>query len=63
MLPTGGTARFSSGLSVHNFIRSHSIIRYTKDALNKNHEAIIKLANTEGMKAHALSVKVRMKTE
>ncbi len=63
VLPTGGTARFSSGLSVHNFIRSHSIIRYTKDALNKNHEAIIKLANTEGMKAHALSVEVRMKTE
>lgn len=61
VLPTGGTARFSSGLSVHDFIRSHSIIRYTKDALIKNKDSIIKLADTESMKAHALSIKLRSK--
>ncbi len=59
VLPTGGTARFSSGLSVHDFIRSYSVIRYTKEAVNKNKNKIIKLADTEGMAAHSLSVKVR----
>jgi histidinol dehydrogenase len=61
VLPTGGTARFSSGLSVKDFIRSYSVIRYTEEALKKNKNAIIKLADTEGMKAHALSVRVRSK--
>jgi histidinol dehydrogenase len=61
ILPTGGTARFSSGLSVHDFIRSHSVIRYTKNALSKHKKSIIKLAETEGMNAHALSIKVRSK--
>lgn len=59
VLPTCGTARFSSGLSVLDFMRGYSIIKYTEDALMSNHSFIEKLALTEGMKAHALAVKVR----
>ncbi len=61
VLPTCGTARFSSGLSVNDFIRGYSVINYTRDALKKNGEYIKLLAETEGLKAHSLSVDVRLK--
>jgi histidinol dehydrogenase len=59
VLPTCGTARFSSGLSVQDFVRGYSVIRYTKEALSKNAVHIKQLAGPEGMKAHSLSVEVR----
>ncbi len=59
VLPTCGTARFSSGLSVLDFVRGYSVIRYTKEALAKNAKHIKELAGPEGMKAHGLSIEVR----
>ncbi|MDR0963812.1 MAG: histidinol dehydrogenase [Clostridium sp.] len=59
VLPTCGTARFSSGLSVLDFMRGYSVIEYTREALAKNSEHIQVLAQTEGLAAHALSVAVR----
>lgn len=59
ILPTCGTARFSSGMSVQEFLRGYSIIRYPENALKENADSIIELAEAEGMRAHALAVKVR----
>ncbi len=59
ILPTCGTARFSSGMSVQEFMRGYSVIRYPEKALKYNADYIIELAEAEGMKAHALAVKVR----
>lgn len=59
ILPTCGTAKFSSGLSVMDFMRGYNVIRYTEQALKNNADHIIKLAETEKMFAHALAVKVR----
>lgn len=59
ILPTCGTARFSSGMSVQEFMRGYSVIKYPEKALKDNADYIIKLAESEGMKAHALAVKVR----
>ena len=59
VLPTCGTARFSSGLSVQEFVRGYSVIKYTKEALQKNGNYVVELAKTEGLRAHALAVEVR----
>ncbi|MBD5522851.1 MAG: histidinol dehydrogenase [Lachnospiraceae bacterium] len=59
ILPTCGTAKFSSGMSVQEFMRGYSVIKYPESALKSNAEYIIQLAESEGMKAHALAVKVR----
>ena len=59
ILPTCGTARFSSGMSVQEFMRGYSVIRYTEAALKKNAGHITALAEAEGMRAHALAVQVR----
>lgn len=59
ILPTCGTARFSSGMSVQEFMRGYSVIKYPENALKSNAEHIIQLAEAEGMMAHALAVKVR----
>lgn len=59
ILPTCGTAKFSSGMSVGEFMRGYSVIKYTETALKKNADYIIQLAESEGMNAHALAVKVR----
>lgn len=59
ILPTCGTAKFSSGMSVQEFMRGYSVIRYPEDALKQNADYIIELAESENMKAHALAVKVR----
>ena len=58
-LPTGGTARFFSALSANDFIKSTSIIEYSKEQLSKSAEDIIRLAEAEGLDAHAKSVKIR----
>jgi histidinol dehydrogenase len=59
VLPTAGAARFASALSVDNFIKKSSIISYSKEALNRDARAIVKLAELEGLEAHAQSVRVR----
>lgn len=59
ILPTSGTAKFSSGMSVSEFMRGYSVIRYPEDALKENADYIVELAEAEGMRAHALAVKVR----
>ncbi len=59
VLPTSGTARFFSPLSVDSFIKKSSFIYYTKDALAPVCNDIMKLAETEGLTAHANSIKVR----
>lgn len=60
VLPTSGTARFFSPLSVDSFIKKSSFIYYSKEAINANGNKIITLADKEGLTAHANSVKVRM---
>ncbi|MBS7176350.1 histidinol dehydrogenase [Massiliimalia timonensis] len=59
VLPTSGTARFFSPLSVDAFIKKSSYIYYTEDALREAHDDIVLLANKEGLTAHANSIIVR----
>lgn len=59
VLPTSGTARFFSPLSVDDFIKKSSYLYYTNSALEELKTDIIKLAETEGLTAHANSIKVR----
>ncbi|WP_186430101.1 histidinol dehydrogenase [Clostridium sp. BSD9I1] len=59
VLPTSGTARFFSPLSVDDFIKKSSYIYYTSPALEDLKTDIIKIAETEGLTAHANSIKVR----
>jgi len=59
VLPTSGTARFFSPLSVDSFIKKSSFIYYTEDALKSAQKDIIQLAEAEGLTAHANSIKVR----
>ncbi len=59
-LPTGGTARFSSPLSVDDFVKKSSVISYTYDALEADADAIMTLAAREGLWAHGRAVDVRM---
>lgn len=60
VLPTSGTARFFSPLSVDSFIKKSSFLCYSKEAIIKNGEKIITLADKEGLTAHANSIKVRL---
>ncbi len=59
VLPTNGTARFFSALSVDDFIKKSSIISYTREALEEIHETIETFAKCEGLTAHANSIAVR----
>ncbi|MBM3250270.1 MAG: histidinol dehydrogenase [Candidatus Omnitrophica bacterium] len=59
VLPTGGTARFSSGLSVFDFVKSNHIISYSRKALEKIREPLEKIATIEGLSKHLDSVKAR----
>ena len=59
ILPTNGTARFFSPLGVDQFIKRTSIISYSKEALEKVHEDIELFAESEGLTAHANSIRVR----
>lgn len=60
VLPTSGTARFFSALSVDNFIKKSSFLYYSEEAIKEDGEKIINIANNEGLTAHANSVKVRL---
>lgn len=59
VLPTSGTARFSSPLGVDSFIKKMSYTFYTREALAADREDIITIAEKEGLDAHANSIKVR----
>lgn len=59
VLPTGGTARFSSPLGVYDFVKHQSIIGYTKPALKNVWKDVKLLAEIEGLDAHARSIDVR----
>ena len=59
ILPTNGTARFFSPLSVDDFIKKTSLISFSRDALEKVHTEIEAFAKSEGLTAHANSIKVR----
>lgn len=59
VLPTNGTAKFFSPLSVDDFIKKSSIIAYSREALEPIHRDIIEFANAEGLSAHANSIAVR----
>lgn len=59
VLPTSGTARFFSPLSVDSFVKKSSFIYYTQEELEAAKDDIVKLADTEGLTAHANSIKVR----
>lgn len=59
ILPTNGTAKFFSPLGVDDFIKRTSIISYSREALERDHEDIERFAKSEGLTAHANSVAVR----
>ncbi|WP_195283644.1 histidinol dehydrogenase [Harryflintia acetispora] len=59
VLPTSGTARFFSPLSVDSFVKRSSFIYYTREALEEAREDIVRIANSEGLSAHANSITVR----
>ncbi len=61
VLPTAGTAKFSSALSVENFTKKTSIINYSEKAFKEEADDIITMAETEGLDAHANSIKIRKK--
>jgi histidinol dehydrogenase len=63
VLPTSGTARFFSPLSVDDFVKKSSYMYYTKSALGDLKKHIVKLAETEGLTAHANSIKVRFEND
>jgi histidinol dehydrogenase len=59
VLPTGGTARFSSALGVYDFLKRTSVIRYTREELIRTAPSIERLALAEGFEAHARSAAIR----
>ena len=59
VLPTGGSARFYSPLNIDDFVKKSSVISYSKEGLEKVKDEAIKIAEVEGLDAHANSVKVR----
>jgi len=59
VLPTNSTARFSSALSVYDFLKRTSIIHYSEQAWQENKEKIARLARLEGLEAHARAVESR----
>tara|TARA_B100000575_G_scaffold41035_1_gene28660 strand:- start:42 stop:911 length:870 start_codon:yes stop_codon:yes gene_type:complete len=63
VLPTSGSARFSSGLSVNDFLKRHSLIKITKTGIERLGSSVINLAEHENLDGHAYSVKIRLKKE
>ena len=60
-LPTGGTARFFSPLSVDDFVKKSSIVYFSKDGLQRLGEDIVRIAALEGLEAHGKSVSIRLR--
>ena len=63
VLPTSGSARFSSGLSVNDFLKRHSVIKITKTGIERLGSSVINLAKHENLEGHANSIKIRLKKE
>src|SRR5262249_41213931 len=63
LLPTGGTARFASGLGVYDFLKRTSLIGADRRALKRIGPAAVALARAEGLEAHARSVEIRLGDE
>ena len=62
-LPTNGTARFSSALSVDDYIKKSGLLSYTKEGLSRIASTVIEIANAEGFDAHANTIKIRLKND
>ena len=60
VLPTSGSARFSSGLSVYDFIKRYSVIKMTKSGIERLGTSVINLAQYENLEGHANSIKIRL---
>jgi len=60
-LPTGGTARFFSPLSLNDFVKKSSIVSFSASGLQRLGREIVHIANLEGLEAHAKSVAIRLK--
>ncbi|MDB9705840.1 histidinol dehydrogenase [Pelagibacteraceae bacterium] len=63
VLPTSGSAKFSSGLSVNDFLKRHSLIKITKTGIERLGSSVINLAKHENLDGHANSVKIRLKKD
>tara|TARA_B100000767_G_scaffold263088_1_gene276420 strand:+ start:1157 stop:2458 length:1302 start_codon:yes stop_codon:yes gene_type:complete len=63
VLPTSGSARFSSGLSVYDFLKRYSVIKITKSGIERLGTSVINLAKYENLEGHANSIKIRLKKE
>ena len=63
VLPTSGAAKFSSGLSVNDFIKRQSLIKITKTGIERLGPSVINLAKYENLEGHANSIKIRIKKE
>ena len=61
VLPTSGSARFSSGLSVYDFLKRYSVIKMTKSGIERLGTSVINLAEYENLAGHANSIKIRLK--
>ena len=58
-LPTSGTARFAGALGVETFMKNTSLIDFSEEAFNETKNAVVLLANSEGLHSHAESIKIR----
>jgi histidinol dehydrogenase len=63
VLPTSGAAKFSSGLSVNDFLKRHSLIKISKRGIERLGPSVINLAKHENLEGHANSIKIRLKKE
>jgi len=63
VLPTSGSAKFSSGLSVNDFLKRHSLIKISKTGIERLGPSVINLAKHENLEGHANSIKIRLKKE
>ena len=63
VLPTSGSAKFSSGLSVNDFLKRHSLIKITKSGIERLGPSVINLAKHENLEGHANSIKMRLKKD
>lgn len=59
VLPTGGQAKFGSGLGVHTFLRAQQVIEYSETALSEVANNVVSIANSEGLEAHGEAIKIR----
>jgi histidinol dehydrogenase len=59
-MPTGGTARFSSALSVHQFLRTMPVVGLSRADFSKLGPAAVQIAHAEGLTGHSVAVQVRL---